>query len=195
MIKYHYRPINFIKIFTVFFVCIPQTIIFAQNNSQPKKAGITLYSGLKLPESSDFNETGFGFWLGLGLDVPLGLNWSLEPEGSYWVAKINNIRNKRNIHVLAFSLLISKKLLFQNFSLKFALGPGAGNESNPFGQNQKGILFINLEISSLISLSDQINFVPKIRYQIAASLGAHPNGESFQSFLIGLGIQYEFIRN
>lgn len=194
------------KLKIIIAVCLFQITMFGQNNNT-ERAGIILYSGLKFPESSDFDKTGFGFWAGLALDVPLGLNWSIEPDFNYWKAQLKNRTivpgfnywktqfinppREENIHIIGISLLIAHTFKLRDFSLRFAIGPGLGNESNPFGKNAVTIVLFSFEISSIINLSNQISLVPKIRYQTLGALNVH-RGNAYNPFLIGVGLQYTF---
>ncbi len=161
--------------------------VSTQNTETSKGIIIGIWGGIKLPENDP--KTNSGPWGGVYVNMPTGLEWSLQLEYNVWRTIKVNRTPEMVVYSPAWNLLIAHKWLFNNTYLKPLIGPGIVSSGESwFGGDRDFLVSFNLAINIGLVLSNEIDGFLQIRKQWAGSLSAG-GGASYTPWLIGLGLQ------
>jgi len=168
------------------------TIVSMNANAQDsisKRLGFGFYGGIKLPE--DDISMSSGPWVGVFINLPTGLGWSLQLEYNFW--KSNDDWADKTVTLSEFPLLVAHKWDIDNVYIQMLFGPGIANvssENTIYGVESDFLLSFDVALKTGLVITKNADGFIQIRKQWTGSPNFGGGLPAYGSWLVGLGIQY-----
>jgi hypothetical protein len=156
-----------------------------------EQLSLGIFGGIKLPEEE--NNIDSGPWLGININIPTGLGWSIQPEYNFWKTNYDSRIVGKDLFLSEWSLLVSYKMYMDVFFIQALAGPGIVSSGNTwFGGDRDFLVSFNATLKTGFKIMNETDVFLLLKKQWSGSLSTG-GGPSYSPYLIGLGFQYRII--